>query len=319
MRKGRLFVSYRRDDAAGYARALYDELVRRFSDERVFMDVDDIAPGVAFDEAIRRAVREASVLLVLIGRRWAGPREGSLPRLHDPQDVVRHEIETGFSLGLRVIPVLLDGAPMPREDELPESLRPLSRRQAVPLDNTRFSSDVQQLVAAVYAALGESAPSPMAAGGRWKRMLLLAAGGGLAAGLAVGVGYFFGPGDERADINGQWRADVTYDWPGSHYVEYFVFEGETGELQGTASFLGFPRGPRRCHVDADALRFSTLTQEVLGNAAPVQQVHRYRGTLQGNEIRFVMQTEGGFSSHRPVEFTARRVLPPAMPASAASR
>jgi hypothetical protein len=317
MRNGRLFVSYRRDDAAGYARALYDELVRCYSDERVFMDVDDIAPGVAFDEAIRRAVGEASVLLVLIGRRWAGPREGSSSRLHDPHDVVRHEIETGLALGLRVIPVLLDGTPMPREDELPESLRPLARRQAVALDHARYAADLARLRAALQAALGEPAPSPTAASGRWKRMLLLTAAGGLAAGLAVGVGHFFRPGEDQSRISGEWRADVTYDWPGAHHVERFLFSVEAGKLHGTASFLGLARGIVEGRAEANTLSFSTLTHEVVGHAPPVQRVHRYRGTLQGTEIRFVMQTEGGLSTHVPVEFIARRVLPAAAPASMA--
>lgn len=312
MRKGSVFLSYRRDDAAGYARALYDALVRHFSDERVFMDVDDIAPGIAFDEAIRHAVGQAAVLLVLIGRRWAGPREGAPPRLHDPHDVVRHEVEAGLMRGLRVIPVLLDGTPMPREDELPESLRPLARRQAVALDNTRFAADFERVLAAVYASLDQTPVSPV---GRWKRLLLLTAIGGSVAGLAVGARYFFGPGHARPDINGEWRAEVTYDWPGANHVEHFIFTGEANDLSGSASFLGVARGIVEGRIEAGTLRFSTLTNEVAGSGAPVQRVHRYRGTVQDAEIRFVMQTEGGVSVHVPVEFTARRVAP----ASTASR
>lgn len=35
--------------------------------------------------------------------------------------------------------------------------------------------------------------------------------------------------------------------------------------------------------------------------------HRYHGRLQGDEIRFVTQTEGGDTPHVPIEFVARRV------------
>ena len=67
---GGVFISYRRDDAAGYARAIYEELTERFSPDRVFMDVDAIEPGLAFDEVIRNAVGQCEVLLVLIGGRY---------------------------------------------------------------------------------------------------------------------------------------------------------------------------------------------------------------------------------------------------------
>ena len=309
MRKGRVFISYRRDDAAGYARAVYDELVRRFSDERVFMDVDDIAAGQAFDDVIRRTLRDSQLLLVLIGKRWLGEPPESATRLADPADFVRQEIEMALSQGLHLIPVLLDGARMPREDELPDTLRPLARRQAIEVGNTRFAFDMQRLVASVYAALGETPPAITAPAWRWKRMLLLASAGGLAAGLLVGVSYYLRPAPERPEVNGEWRAEVTYDWPGARYVERFVFMGDAGELHGTASFLQRPRGIVEGSVEAARVRFATRTLQVAGSEAPVEQVHRYRGTLQGDEIRFVMQSEGGVTEHGPIEFTARRSTP----------
>jgi hypothetical protein len=310
MKRGiRVFISYRRDDAAGYARALYDELVRRFSDERVFMDVDDITPGQPFDEVIRSAVGESQVLLVLIGRRWAGEAASGASRLHDPGDLVRAEIEAGLSRGLRIIPVLLDGASMPRENELPDSLRPLAGRHALELVNSRFAGDLQRLLAAVHEALGEPPKPPPALPSRWKRLLVLAAFGGLGAGLGLGLWYYFAPGHDRPDINGVWHAQVRYDWPNADHLERFVFSGEAQELRGTASFLGADRGIVEGSIEAGTLRFITRTTEVHSTTAPVEAVHRYRGTLSGDEIRFVMQTEGGLSSHVPVEFTARR-LPP---------
>lgn len=310
MKRGiRVFISYRRDDAAGYARAIYDELVRRFSDERVFMDVDDIPAGLPFDEVIRGAMGESQVLLVLMGKRWAGEAAGAPSRLHEPGDLVRAEIEAGLSRGLHIIPVLLDGAAMPREEALPEPLRPLARRHALELVNTRFTEDMQRLLAAIHEALGEPPKPAPVLPSRWKRLLVLAAVGGLGAGLGLGLWYYFRPGHDRPDINGVWHAQVRYDWPNADYVERFVFSGEAEELRGTASFLGADRGIVEGSIEADDVRFVTRTTEVEGNTAPVQAVHRYRGKVEGDEIRFVMQTEGGLSSHVPVEFTARR-LPP---------
>ena len=40
-----LFISYRRQDAAGHAGRLRSDLARRYGDERVFLDVADLAPG----------------------------------------------------------------------------------------------------------------------------------------------------------------------------------------------------------------------------------------------------------------------------------
>jgi len=76
MQQPQVFISYRRDDTAGYARAVYDELARHFGPERVFIDVDDIGAGQAFDEVIAHAVGGSKVLLVMIGKRWLGEREG---------------------------------------------------------------------------------------------------------------------------------------------------------------------------------------------------------------------------------------------------
>ena len=95
---------------------------------------------------------------------------------------------------------------------------------------------------------------------------------------------------------------MTYDWPNARFTERFVFSGEGAELHGSASFLGVPRGVLEGRTDPGGLRFVTRTREDSADT-----VHRYTGRLAGDEIRFVMQTEGGTSTHVPVEFSARRV------------
>ena len=114
------------------------------------------------------------------------------------------------------------------------------------------------------------------------------------------------PRTARAAINGEWQAELNYDWPNARYTERFVFGGEAGELHGSATFLRVPRGLFEGSVDGKGLRFATRTDEVSGGTA-TPTVHRYRGTLTGDEIRFTLQTEGGSSAHVPVEFVARRV------------
>lgn len=152
----KIFISYRRDDSAGYAQAIYSRVAQHFSKDRVFMDVDTIEAGVDFERVIEKAVGECDVLLAVIGKRWAG---GELDRVSwldsTSKDYVRLEIATALVRDIRVIPVLVDGMAMPSEDLLPQSIRPITRRHAVEISNTRFSSDIERLITAVQRTPGE--------------------------------------------------------------------------------------------------------------------------------------------------------------------
>ena len=115
----------------------------------------------------------------------------------------------------------------------------------------------------------------------------------------------------RAQVNGEWQADVTYDWNNARFSERFTFAGEADALHGSASFLGVARGVLEGRVDAAGVVFVTRTSETSGSGdSATAVVHRYRGRLAGDELRFVMQTEGGSSAHVPIEFVARRVARP---------
>jgi hypothetical protein len=187
MNNGHIFISYRRDDSAGYTRAIYDQLVQHFFKDRVFMDVEGIEPGLAFDEAIIRAVGQCEVLLVMIGRRWLEEQTGAGPRLNDPNDFVRLEIATALSRQIRVIPVLIDGARMPAKEALPEPLRALALRNAIEVSNSRFNYDANKLIEVVRKALGE----PDKTYSTLRSILYWVAGGLTAFGLAFATYYFF--------------------------------------------------------------------------------------------------------------------------------
>ncbi len=109
------FISYRRDDSAGHAGRLHDRLIENFGRENIFIDVDTIGIGVDFSEAIRDAIRATDGLIAIIGREWLSATDSSGGRrLDNPQDFVRLEIATALELGVRVIPVLVQGASPPR-------------------------------------------------------------------------------------------------------------------------------------------------------------------------------------------------------------
>ncbi len=142
----RIFVSYRRDDAASAAGRLADHLNRRFGAGHVFLDIDTIEPGTDFVSVLRDSLQQTAVVLVVIGRRWTSLRDASgRRRLDDPADFVRLEVETALQRGVPVVPVLVDGAALPPAVELPASLAPLTTRQAVSLDHAEFHDDAERL------------------------------------------------------------------------------------------------------------------------------------------------------------------------------
>lgn len=288
-----LFISYRRDDSAGHARAIAAELARRFGPARVFIDVDDIVPGQRFADSIGQALAGASVLLVLIGPRWRGERGTQPPRLFEPDDFVRQEVATALRRGLRVVPVLLEGAAMPAADALPADLQALAALQAVPLDHARFDADLARLAAALRDTVG----APPAAA--WRRRAAVLGAAVLAAGAG---GWWLAARARRPAVNGPWQAELHYDWLPAPVTERFSFAGEGTALQGSAAFLGVPRGIVEGEVGAGGLRFSTRSEEMGGAVL----IHRYTGRLVGGELRLTLQTEGGSSPRRPVGFTARR-------------
>ena len=142
----RIFISYRREDSAGYAGRIYDRLVQHFGEEQIFMDVDNIRPGMDFVEAIESAVGSCDVLIALIGKQWASITDDrGEKRLNNPNDFVRLEVKTALDRNILVVPTLVHGAGMPRQQDLPPVLEKLTRRNAIEISNTRFHEDVTRL------------------------------------------------------------------------------------------------------------------------------------------------------------------------------
>ena len=147
---GGVFISYRREDSGGFAGRIYDRLTSRLGRDSVFFDVDNIPAGLDFVDILSERVGKCDALVAVIGRAWnpVGGKENR-PRLDDPNDFVRVEIEAALARGIRVIPVLVDGAAMPRAEDLPECLKKLVRRQGIEISHTRFHSDVERLARAL--------------------------------------------------------------------------------------------------------------------------------------------------------------------------
>jgi hypothetical protein len=153
---GRVFISYRREETAYPAGWLFDRLAARFGEGQVFKDVDSIELGDDFVEAITTAVGSCDVLLALIGDEWLTiTDDDGRRRLDNADDFVRLEIEAALTRKVRVIPVLVDGAEMPDPSDVPPSLAPLTRRQALELSPSRFDFDTSRLLKVLDKTLAE--------------------------------------------------------------------------------------------------------------------------------------------------------------------
>lgn len=377
-----IFISYRREDSAGFAGRLADALERGPGAEQVFRDVDDIRPGQDFVDAIETQLRAMDVILVLIGPQWSRIARDGVRRLDDPDDFVRLEVRLGLALGRPLIPVLVGGARMPAEADLPEDIRALARRQAFSLSDAGWKTDVARLSEAIRPLLG---------GRRWvapgRRPLAWGLAGAVLAGLLAVLILMLAPwqaeepgmpsppqasdsastpSDHRPSEDaprptvstlqpslpapprvapvtpvpaeprpatipraqpqsagptltpvqpqpvvppapsGRWTATIRYDWGDTH-PEVFEFEVAAGEVFGTASYLRTPRAIQDGRISGNRLSFITQSQEMLGGGDAIRTVaHRYRGTLEGDVIRFSLESSGGHSIHAPVHFEARR-------------
>jgi TIR domain-containing protein len=146
----RIFISYRRADTPHLAGRLSDRLQDRFPGAQVFMDVDTIDPGADFASSIQQAVARCDLLIAMIGRNWLTLQDHHGHRKIDcPDDYLALEIATALDRGVPVIPLLVDEAAMPRPEELPDILKPLSRRNTARLDHETFKTDIDRILAAV--------------------------------------------------------------------------------------------------------------------------------------------------------------------------
>ena len=144
-----IFISYRRKESLVETRAVYERLRAEFGPESVFIDLEGLEYGLDFVEVLNQQLANCRVMLALMGPDWAGSNALMGRRLDDENDFVRIELRTALARSIRVVPVLINGASMPRSDELPADIRSLVRRHALELDFRRFDGDIGRLVFAL--------------------------------------------------------------------------------------------------------------------------------------------------------------------------
>ncbi len=152
----RVFISYRREDRPGFARAIEGQLAQELGKKNVFIDVDDIVPGTDYQDHIHMSIYSCDVLVVIIGENWNSSTSDGVHRLDNPKDWVRQEIATALNRNIKIIPVLLNGVDMPDESELPEELERLARYEAIEITNSQFKLQSKQLINTIRDALKRS-------------------------------------------------------------------------------------------------------------------------------------------------------------------
>jgi len=156
-----IFISYRRQDSPDVTGRIYDRLVNHFGQERIFRDVDSVPLGVDFRRYLDEKVGRCEILLAVIGNHWLAVRDGGTGRRIDDQgDFVRIEIESALRRGIPVIPILVNGATMPKEGDLPPALRELTYRNGLPIrPDPDFHKDVDRLIAGLEVHLNKNVPN----------------------------------------------------------------------------------------------------------------------------------------------------------------
>jgi hypothetical protein len=144
----KVFVSSGRNDSRYQARMIHAALTEVLPGENVFMDIDSIPIGSDFRKVLISWVEQCDIVLALIGPDWinaADPRTGH-QRLQDPDDFARIAIAAALEREILVVPVLLDGVPMPDAEMLPPDLTKLLYRKAELVDFQTFHDDVTRLI-----------------------------------------------------------------------------------------------------------------------------------------------------------------------------
>jgi TIR domain len=180
----KIFICYRRKDASKSASRLHEKLRRSFGSQYIFFDRSSIDPGTPYPKYIRDAINSSTTFLVVIGRDWLTISKNGKRLLDYDDDIVRWEIATALERAdkgedIRVIPVLVDGASCPDEEDLPEVLKSLVERHCIEISPENWKKDIKPLLELIEEDFEEDFPRTFFGG----------AIAGLFAGVVVGCLY----------------------------------------------------------------------------------------------------------------------------------
>jgi CHASE2 domain-containing sensor protein len=188
----KIFISYRREDTAPQAGRLFDRLAAAFGAENVFRDLDRIGKGLDFVRVMDERLAQCDCVLVVIGKNWLDCVDAQgKRRLEDPEDFVCREINGALNAGKFIIPILVDGAKMPKAAQLPSQISALANRNALEVLESHYEDDIARLIETVAAGGRQEAPLTLAQRLRELRLKLRVSRVGTAFALTVAFVVFF--------------------------------------------------------------------------------------------------------------------------------
>jgi hypothetical protein len=120
------------------------------SKHNVFFDVSTIGGGEDFVDNVTAAIQKSDAVLVFIGKKYLEPTADGVVRIMEKDDHVRAEVRAALQKSDQksdiVLPVLVDGAVMPRPEQLPDDIRAICTRNALPLRHESFDDDTENVV-----------------------------------------------------------------------------------------------------------------------------------------------------------------------------
>jgi tetratricopeptide (TPR) repeat protein len=306
----RIFISYRRDDAAGDAGRLADHLQRHFGRDQVFLDIDTIDPGRDFVQVLHASLQETAAVLVVIGPRWTTASDAAgARRLDNTKDFVRLEVEAALGRTIPVVPVLVQGAAMPRAEELPAALASLATRQAVVLDHAEFHDDTERLCDRLEQMIA-GGKSPWQAARKWWPAAAVAAV------VAIGAGYVaLRPTGENPEatttgsVTLKTNAAVTASTAGSEGVK------ESGQSRRVDELLAAAEAQRGRNQFAEAMATLAGARELAPASAAVRRAQEDVAMEWIRNARVV----GGKGSFRDAIGPALAVVDTSLPSATGAR
>ena len=156
----RIVLSYRRNDQPIAVAWIHEHLANHYGSDQVFIDVADMVPGKNFRQHLSEVLGQADVLIVVIGSKWLeADANGDSRLVADPDDHVRFEIQTALERDMIIIPLLLDGAKMPRAAVLPADFASFALLHAAELQTRETKLHVYRLMTNIERLIDERTPT----------------------------------------------------------------------------------------------------------------------------------------------------------------
>jgi TPR repeat protein len=273
----KIFISYRRDDSAGTAGRLHDRLAERFGQKNLFFDVDNVPAGTDFVEYLGEQVASCDIFLCAIGPHWLDNKDdGGRRRLDQPDDFVRVEIGSALKRKIPVIPVLIDGARVPKTTELPEDIAALARRQAVEVRNSYFRRDADGLSQRIREILKQKRSTP-------SRVVFAAILGSVALFIFGAIGLY-----QTGIVSLPWlhsgataqlpnptkeaaiSLPATPDAPSTNQTSAMVAPTKSAESPGSGATAQLPNPTKEAAISLPATPNASSTNQTSAMAAPTK-------------------------------------------------